>query len=234
MGKKKCKGKSNNGIFYVVISLAIVLGVGTLTVSTIVKATTGQSVVQNIQNYYEAQNGNVVGDINQAPTEDMSLGAAAGTDVTIDNLELGSAVSAPLRFVEGATTTPGGLFDLYNNGPTKDCSRVELELSTASTKGGLLGTGLPLSFSVSTSTAGTSYNNVGVSIIATTTAATGTTMLADSVNNKGTYAATAGQSFTWAKGVHLLGQYSILSGSPATTTSYGMAGRVYAICHISK
>ena len=225
MSKKKIK-KSYNGIFYVAISLVACLGVGAFALAYSVGQTNNTTVNTDGGSYI------VNNEIAEQAPDEFNLGAQPGTDLTVDNLTYGSSRSKGLTFKEGATSTPGGLFVLDNYGPTKVCSRVELDISTASTVGGVLGTGLPLVFSVSTSTIGTL--NATASLIATSTLATSTVQLFDTTANAGTYATAGtddGKSWLWEQGDSIIGQYDILTGSDATSTSYGMAGSVYVNCH---
>ena len=99
--------------------------------------------------YNVGQTVNVTGDYiyneaeGQEAPEELSFGAQASTDMTLDNLTYGSSRSNRLTFAQGATSTPGtsGLFAITNYGLPKICDKLEVDVSTAVTTGGLLGTG---------------------------------------------------------------------------------------------
>lgn len=165
-------------------------------------------------------------------------GASAFTGTTtLQELSFGSNNYEAMTFTAGATTTPGGLFSIRNTGATKICTISQVDVAVGSTVGGRLGTGVPLDFCVGTSTSATAWSGAGCSIIATTTAATGTAMLIDNVRYPGTYVAgdqdIGGASFLWTNGVYLNGAFDSHSGDPATSSaSYtGMSGGAYITCH---
>lgn len=225
------KRLNKNGIFYVVISLVAVLGIGT-GLYAYSNANTVNVSGGGVYNYNEA--GQPVGQL----SEDFNLGAAPGTDFTINNLQYGPDLSASLRFVAAATTTPGGLFRILNTSSRKICTVVELDITTGSTVGGRTGAGVPLAFYVATSSAATAFTGtVGTSLIATTTLATGTAVMIDNVSNPGAYVGTdqdiGGKPWIWEKGVYLLGTFDSIAGDAATSSlSYtDMVGRVYVNCH---
>lgn len=221
------KMKKSNGIKnYVGISLGMLAFV--LTVSTVAVAYSGQN------NGTVIENQTVQGDYVGSSSEEAVFGSGVGGRVTIDDYEIGATGSVQLDFSAGATTTPGGLARLVNGREAKVCTSVELDISTADTTGGRLGTGSPFDFSVSTSTASNALPASGPSLIASTTNATGTTALLDGVTNKGTGNNVAGQSWIWGAGEYILAQFDSIAGDAATSsTDYtGYQGRLYVECHV--
>jgi len=217
---KKIK-KSNGMKYYIVISLVACLGVGAVALAYSVGQTNNTTVNTDGGDYV------VNNATDEAAPNDLQFGAQSGTDLTVDNLTYGSSRYKGLTFIQGATSTVGGLFTIDNYGPDKICDRVELDIFTAQTTGGISGTGFPLGFSVGTSTIGSlTYNT---SLIASTTVATSSTMLLDSTNQEGTGVAIVGQSFLWEQGDSIHGQYN--TTGDATTTAYGIKGGVYITCH---
>lgn len=222
-----------NRAFYVAALLLAVAIAGTIGVV----AYTGQNNGTVIEN--QVVQGDYVGSgqNNQNPT----FGSGIGDRISYNELELGDALSQRLSFAAAATTTPGGLFRILNAGEARICTVVQLDITTATAQGGLLGTGAPLEFSVATSTSRTALSgNLG--IIASTTLATSTTSLIDSVGNPGTYVGAdqdiGGKSFVWGTGVYLLGQFDAYldttSRTSATSSNVysGVAGKMYIDCHV--
>lgn len=218
--------KNNNGIkYYVVISLVAIFGIGAAVIAF------SGSAQNNVES---CVNCNISGASNEV-LEDMNLGAVVGTDVVIDKLIYGDSVSDRLTFKEGATST-GGLFAITNYGPSKVCDKVELDLVSLPTTGGLLGTGVPLSFRVATSTSRTLWGaDDSFTLIASTTVPTSTpSIIIDTHSNTGTYATAGtndGRSFIWGTGISIVGAYNTLPGSNATSTIYSMSGFAYIRCH---
>jgi hypothetical protein len=214
------KGKKlNNGIFYLVIPLLAVLVFGGLAY--------GYSITKNqyIENYYEAES--------PAPimNEEPILGAFPGTNLMIDELEYGSAISQPLDFSRGASTTPGGMFSILNSGNRKICRMVEVDFEVAGIK--------PAYFSVGTSTARNAWSEqqYGPTLLASTTVATSTPDTFNSIDD-----GTDDQySWEWDRGVYLLGAWDNPKTGDAETTvsnasssdySNYVLGKVYVDCHI--
>ena len=230
------KIKKNNGVLYVVISLFTVFSI----VFTGMPILMAYSVGQTINTTVNTQGGdyiyNEAGD--ETVLEDIKLGATPGTWVTIDELELGTSASGRLNFTKGATTTPGGLFRIYNSGSPRICNRLELEISVGSTVGGNLGTGTAFAYRVATSTSRTLFSNDST-LIASTTNATGTVDIFDTVDSNGTGIVVAGESFLWDKGVWILGAFDDATasedGTDYSTSSnayVGQIGKFYIPCHI--
>lgn len=208
--------RKNNGIFYVAISLVAVFAlVVVVNANVSLKQLVANAIADRVSNSYTNQ------------TEDDVLGVQSGTDLTVDNLTYGPARSVRLNFSAGATTTPGALGRIYNSGPAKVCSKVELDITTGSTTGGALGGGAGLAFSVTTSTGRTVGNGVG--LIATTTLPTSTTNLLNNVDDAGT---NGQDSWVLGQGEYILAQFDTATDVTASSTAYTtMAGYLYVDCH---
>lgn len=199
------------------------------------------ALVSGVVAYTGQNNGTVIesqviqGDyVSSSLSEEPTLGAFPGTDVTLDNIEIGGSRSGSLTFTAGATTTPGGLFRSYNAGPDKICTEVIFEIATADTTNGRLGTGVPLAYVVGTSTLPTAWSGAGSSLISSTTNATGTTEILSSrtTGSLGTGVAVAGQSWLWKTGEYILGAFDSIPGDAATSSEgyTGSAGEYYVDC----
>jgi len=210
------KANKSNVISYVVIALVAVL--------LIAGGAYAYSVSQNVNvagdyNYYEAEG-------QPAPVvDDLVLGATPGTYVVIDELELGSAVSARLNFAAAATTTPGSLFRIYNSGPRKICTQAEMDVKVAPIDG--------YSFAVATSTNYDSWSTVYGSrnIIASSTVATSSPDILNNIDNAGAL----DDSWEWNVGEFLLGVFDSSNvGDNASSTDYSgyASGRFYVSCHV--
>lgn len=139
---------------------------------------------------------------------------------TINELAFGAGNSKSLTFTAGATTTPGGLFTIQNTGTQKVCNVAEVNITTK-VEGSIF-------FSVATSTLADSFSGSGTGIMATTTIATGTVALLNSVDSSGTSGL---DSFVWDNGVYLLGQIEGI-GINASSSDYSTAaGKAYISCH---
>lgn len=209
------KIKKNNGILYVVISLFAVFSILTSVV--------GIGLAYSAVNTININNGGVYNNYEsgeQTVPEQITFGAQPGTWVVVDELEYGTSRSGRLDFTAGATTTPGGLFSIINYGATKLCSKVEVEIVTGSND-------TLFKFSVATSTG---YGvGAGAGLIATTTVASSTTIILDSVLHQGNTL----DSWLWEKGIAINGQFDANDGgSAASTTDYiVMQGKYYITCH---
>jgi hypothetical protein len=210
--------------------------------------------------------GNALGDAGQKLGQGLGQAIASVThftDVAIDNdfavtnnTTLSGTTTAPsltfnasnakaLNFANNAaSTTPGGMFSLQNTGIAKLCTTVELDITSASSLGGRLGTGASYIFGVGTSTAATSWAGGDPrELIASTTLPTSTTSLITNVKNPGSYVGTdqdiGGAPWVWDNGVYVNGVFSDASQSTsgnldayATSSAFtGMAGKVYINCH---
>lgn len=230
---KKTQQKVNYTLVSVVaVAVVAIVGfAGYITAQTL--GTYGSVNVENANINFNAPEGAAEGVLGGTTQSDWNVGGNLTVDgiSTIQDISLGSKYSSALTFTAGATTTPGGLFAIENTGSSKICTRVELDITTGSTVGGRLGTGHPIVFSISTSTAEGVGN--GANLIATSTLATSTTNLLDTVVNKGSGVAVAAQSFEWATGEVIQGQFDGLSTDPATSSIpyVGMAGKAYITCH---
>ena len=156
---------------------------------------------------------------------------------TLQEITLGSRFSTALIFTPGATTTPGGLFAIQNTGATKICGKVHVDFSVGSTTGGEVGTGDGYDFSVTTSTSGTLITGTNQSLLVSSTLATSTTGLFESVTQKGAGIAVAGQSWLWTGGEYIIGQYDNSAKSAggadystSTVPLTGMTGSMYVDC----
>src|SRR3990167_3074570 len=107
--------KNNNGIFYVVISLVAVLGIG----SALFAFSGGDPKVVVEGDYSEAQSAQGQGD--------GIFGAFPGTEITIDRVNFGSDLSTTLDYTT-ASTTPGLYFNLANYGAGKICNLFEVDI----------------------------------------------------------------------------------------------------------
>lgn len=158
--------------------------------------------------------------------------AVTGTS-TIDLITLGSSVSKALTFTAGATTTPGGLFSLQNTGANKICRGLPEVNLTSQVEGSM-------NFSVGTSSSATAWSASGGSLIASTTVATGSTILLGNENVGSYFGFNTGsttQSWIWQAGHYILGAFDkggagAGTRNNATTTDYSTAaGKVYVDCH---
>lgn len=161
---------------------------------------------------------------------------------TLQELKWGTRFSEALDFTRGNTTTPGALFSLQNTGAAKLCTLVEVEITTGSTAGGPAGAGNAFTFAVGTSTAASSWSTKTATVIASTTPATSSLAIINSLVSPGSYVGTdqdiGGAPWLWGNGEYLLGVFDDASkstggGTYATDSgSYtGMAGSVYVSCH---
>lgn len=211
--------KKNNGVFYVAISLVAVF-----------------ALVSSAVAYSVANNVNVSGDYNYYESEGQPQEAPTFGAVVEDNR---ADEVVYLDFSAGATTTPGGLFRITNGRTPKICTIAQIDITSATSLGGIDGDGAPLEFSVATSSSATALSgNVG--IIASTTLATSSTALLDSVRYPGTYVDKdqdiGGASFELGAGVSLLGQFDAYvdttDRTSATSSSVysGVAGKAYIDC----
>lgn len=193
--------------------------------------------------YKVTRNNVVAGGDNGDVLVEEELGATPGTSILINDVEYGASLSAPLKFVAAATTTPGGLFKILNSGTDKVCGVVEVDVTDGTATAGGSGTGNAMAFSVSTSTSATAFSTKAGGIIASTTIATSTAGLFTNISNAGSYIGgdqdVGGERWVWGKGVWLLGAFddrSKSSGggdySTGTGAYLGMAGRVYVDCHV--
>ncbi len=239
MTKKKTGGcKRFPYIQISVLALAIAI---TLSVAGVFAA--GNSIVNNFYDNSVANQGDNVastdvgdGTLGAVRYDKQSFGDIEASGVsTFNEIAMGNKFKLKLNFSNNSLTVPGRLGYLYN-GTSNDriCERVEINFTTGSTVGGLIDTGAPFTIAVSTSTSATAFNNTGTGLIASTTIPTSTTPILDSVNNKGTYAATAGQTFRWKAGQYILPEIDSLYGSGITSTSTAfnaMVANLYVICH---
>ncbi len=212
-------------VLYSLLALVAVLGVGSWAVG---QGVPGVSVFDGgVYNFFEASD-----------PEEPTFGTGVGEYVTINELEYGDALSVPLGFVAGATTTPGGLARILNIGTNKVCDNAQINITDGSGTGGDGATGNSLAFSVGTSTSRTAHSGDAVGtngIIASSTHATGTAVLFDSVDQGGN----AASSWRWPIGTYLLVSFddqNLSKGDADYSTSSaaytGMAGTFYADCHV--
>lgn len=198
-------------------------------------------------NITDARPGRLQSHTNVFVSDDLEVDGTSYFDGAVENnatttsqeITLGSRFSNSLDFSAGATTTPGGLFSVQNTGEDKLCSVAIVDITTATSQGGIDADGAPLEFSVATSTAASAFSgNVG--IIASTTLATSTTALFDNVQNPGTYVNAdqdiGGATFEWNNSVYLLGQFDAYldttdrTSATSSDTYSGVAGKYYIHC----
>jgi hypothetical protein len=164
-----------------------------------------------------------------SPTEN---GLNVDATSTVQEITLGSRYVVDLTLT-ATSTTPGTAGYILNSGATKICQRVEVEITSASNAGGRAGAGAPFDISVGTSTSATAWSGiVGPGLIASTTIATSTTVLYDSVAYEGG-GVTDGSSFLWENGKYIVVGFDGKVGDPATSTAAltNMDGKLYVICH---
>jgi len=167
--------------------------------------------------------------LNAASPVDNGLNVDATS--TLQEITLGSRYVVDLTLT-ATSTTPGTAGYILNSGATKVCQRVEVEVTSASNAGGRAGAGAPFDISVGTSTAITTWSGQGANLIASTTIATSTTVLYDSVAYEGG-GVTDGSSFLWENGKYIVVGFDGKVGDPATSTAAltNMDGKLYIICH---
>lgn len=217
---KKKKNEVKNKALQLAALLLAVLVVG----SVVAVAYTGQNAGTVIE-----------GDCNNcttaAPSNLPSFGAVVEDDDANEDIHL--------DFSAAATTTPGGLFRYTNGRTAKLCTLVQLDITTATSQGGILGTGAPLEFSVATSTSPSAISgNIG--IVASTTLATSTTGIIDSVVYPGTYVGAdqdiGGATFELGAGVSIIGQFDAYidtttrTSATSSDTYAGVVGKAYITC----
>lgn len=220
--------KLRNKVLLGALALVAVFGIGKFVYAQYEKA----QVVLNVAGNYN--------DYRVQPTQDVSpqpsFSGVSGS--YLGDIEQGPSLTRTLDFGAGSTTTPGGLFSILND-RRRICSSVSLDIDTADTTNGRLGTGHPMVFSVATSTSGSALTgNLG--LIASTTQATGTARMIDSIRDVGSYVGAdqdvGGEPWVWGKGVYLLGQFDSLSTDPATSSDVytGQKGRVSVDCVLAE
>ena len=154
---------------------------------------------------------------------------------------VGVIASSTLNFDAGATTTPGGLVAMKNTGEDLVCNRLTFKITTASIVAGDLGGGSSFVFSFSTSTSAAGNDSTpGATLIASTTVATSSERLMDSVQNNGGSIVVAGQAFIWAAGEFIIGQFDdagltnpgngVSDFSTSSDAYTGMEGSLVAHC----
>lgn len=235
----------------VAVCLAVVLFVGTVAtasqgglqdkIAQIAGAIVGNSLVEQLNQESDITLG-YVGDEptfitdaragRLAPFANIFASESLEVDGTLyaNDLAYGESFAVDLD-LSATSTAPGAAGVLTNTVGKRICNRIEVDVTTGSTAGGRLGAGSPFAISIATSTA----SGVGNSdnLIATTTLATSTTPLLDSVVHKGSGVAVAGQSFEWNLNEVIQVSFDGTTGDPATSTDSltGMAGRLYVSCH---
>lgn len=226
------------------LSLWLVIGfLGAFALTGIIHAYSGGNPKVVVEgDYIEAESSSATFDfdtLKQDPDVGLSFGRVGSefpnglrtttlnvTETSTPGLNWSFSTSSALNFLAGATSTPGGLFAVKNNGSRRVCTFVGLDITTGPQAG--------MDFSVTTSTAETSYSNdFGAYVIATTSVPTTTTRLIH--NSANTARASTTNGFIWDSEVWLLGtQNGSNFRDTASATDYtGMAGRVLLNCFIT-
>jgi len=207
----------------------------------------GQSVSKGqsppvINNY--AENGIVLGGGQDAvlgatntsfPHGIETTGLSVTNTSTFQEIGIGSRYSKALTFTAGATTTPGGLFTLNPPGTDLICNNMPQIDLTSQVEGSM-------EFVIGTSTSATAWSTTvgstsGGSLMASTTAATGTKILLqkEAVGNAFPANSYLPRYWVWSAIDYVLGAFDKGSNTRnnATTTDYTTAaGKVYLDCHI--
>lgn len=229
MGKTVSKNKkvNHNGVFYVVIPLALIVSFGLVASGALADVSLKQLLANALAD-------KIAPDIlAQLQTIDEPALGAVVEDKNAD-------IEVNLDFSAGATTTPGGLFAITNGRQAKICTDVVLDISKADTAGGPDGAGARLGYRVATSSSATNWRAGDVTLIASSTLASSTTGLISNVVNTGTYTtndADAGAPWVFGAGVSLLGAFDItnieggIGDEIASSTAYtATVGKVYVKC----
>lgn len=244
---RKSKSKSNYKIIATIMTLVVALGVvGVVGVSKAQQ----ESGVSDLTELAKALGGNVeafmagLSYLKGGATEAVSdvLGAAGvpnrlphgywdtayGYYVDAVKIidEYGYKTMEPLAqdltMSAASTSTPGSLVSLYNNtGANLICGVAELNITTAPDGG-------RFTFGLATSTSAVTITGAGNGIMASTTVATGTAILLNSIDNVG---GNTIDRWIWTAGTYIVGTWDAETKSASTTDYDTAAGKIYVDCH---